>query len=66
MTRLVAAEDSYLIRAGLELLLGTQDDLAGYLRNFVYRLGAAERAGLQRFRDLLAEHDILEYRQTPV
>ena len=46
--------------------LGTQDDLAGYLRNFVYRLGAAERAGLQRFRDLLAEHDILEYRQTPV
>jgi DNA-binding NarL/FixJ family response regulator len=27
VTRLVAAEDSYLIRAGLELLLGGQDDL---------------------------------------
>jgi predicted solute-binding protein len=46
--------------------LGTQDDLAAYLRNFVYRLGESERKGLQRFRDLLAEHDILEYRQTPV
>jgi chorismate dehydratase len=46
--------------------LGTQDDLAAYLRNFVYRLGESEKAGLQRFRDLLADHDILEYRQTPV
>ncbi len=46
--------------------LGTKDDLAGYLGNFVYRLGAQEREGLRRFRDLLAEHDILEYRQTPV
>ncbi|HKY59678.1 MAG TPA: menaquinone biosynthesis protein [Gemmatimonadota bacterium] len=46
--------------------LGTRDDLAAYLRNFVYRLSQAERKGLQRFRDLLAEHDILEYQQTPV
>lgn len=46
--------------------LGTQDELAAYLRNFAYRLGKSERAGLQRFRDLLAEHDILEYPQTPV
>ncbi|MGH7558906.1 MAG: menaquinone biosynthetic enzyme MqnA/MqnD family protein [Gemmatimonadota bacterium] len=46
--------------------LGTKEDLAAYLGNFVYRLGAEERAGLRRFRDLLADHDILEYRQTPV
>lgn len=46
--------------------LGTKDDLADYLANFVYRLGAAEREGLRRFRDLLAAHDILEYRQTTV
>lgn len=46
--------------------LGTKDDLAAYLGNFTYRLGAQEREGLRRFRDLLAEHDILEYRQTPV
>jgi hypothetical protein len=26
-----------------------------------YRLGPAEREGMQRFRDLLADHDILEY-----
>ena len=46
--------------------LGTKDDLAAYLSNFVYRLGAQEREGLRRFRDLLADHDILEYRQTAV
>lgn len=46
--------------------LGTKDDLAAYLGNFVYRLGAQEREGLRRFRDLLADHDILEYRQTSV
>ncbi|HET9582267.1 MAG TPA: menaquinone biosynthesis protein [Gemmatimonadota bacterium] len=46
--------------------LGPRDDLAAYLRNFAYRLGKSEMEGLQRFRDLLAEHDILEYRQTAV
>ena len=45
---------------------GTKDELTAYLDNFVYRLGAGEREGLRRFRDLLAEHDILEYRQTPI
>jgi predicted solute-binding protein len=41
--------------------LGEPDALRSYLENLVYRLGPAEQEGLQRFRDLLAEHDIQEY-----
>jgi chorismate dehydratase len=46
--------------------LGEADALRDYLENLVYRLGPAELDGLQRFRDLLAEHDILEYPTAPV
>jgi chorismate dehydratase len=44
--------------------MGDADTLRGYLENFIYRLGKKEREGLQRFRDLLAEHDIQEYTGT--
>ncbi len=46
--------------------LGDADALRVYLENFAYRLGDEERAGLQRFRDLLAEHDIQEYEDTRI
>ncbi len=46
--------------------LGGEDILRAYLEDFSYRLGAAEREGLRRFRDLLAEHDIQEYAQSRV
>ncbi|MDX1660280.1 MAG: menaquinone biosynthesis protein [Gemmatimonadota bacterium] len=46
--------------------LGSADALRAYLSHFVYRLGVEERAGLDRFRDLLAEHDIQEYRDERV
>lgn len=41
--------------------LGDDETLRAYLENFIYRLGPAERAGLDHFRDLLADHDIQEY-----
>lgn len=46
--------------------LGDAETLREYLENLVYRLGPSELEGLQRFRDLLAEHDILEYPTTSV
>lgn len=46
--------------------LGDEETLRAYLRGITYRLGAAEREGLQRFRDLLAEHDVQEYEETTV
>lgn len=46
--------------------MGDADTLRAYLNHFVYRLGAEERAGLERFRDLLAEKDIQEYEDTRV
>lgn len=42
-------------------VLGDAETLEAYLRHFTYRLGPAELAGMRRFRDLLAEHDIQEY-----
>lgn len=62
----VGSEHLVEIATAASGVLGTKDDLAAYLSNFVYRLGAQEREGLHRFRDLLADHDILEYRQTAV
>ncbi len=41
--------------------LGDPETLEAYLRHFTYRLGPDELAGMRRFRDLLAEHDIQEY-----
>ncbi|HEY7471971.1 MAG TPA: menaquinone biosynthesis protein [Gemmatimonadota bacterium] len=41
--------------------LGDAESLEAYLAHFTYRLGEDELAGLTRFRDLLAEHDIQEY-----
>ena len=41
--------------------LGDAETLEAYLRHFTYRLGPDELAGMRRFRDLLAEHDIQEY-----
>lgn len=41
--------------------LGDVETLEAYLRHFTYRLGPDELAGMRRFRDLLAEHDIQEY-----
>ena len=41
--------------------LGSAEALRAYLAHMTYRLGPAEREGMQRFRDLLADHDILEY-----
>lgn len=46
--------------------LGSPDALEQYLSNLVYRLGADEMEGLQRFRDLLADYDIQEYPHDPV
>lgn len=46
--------------------LGRAEELRAYLESFSYRLGAAEREGLRRFRDLLADHDIQEYEPTRV
>ncbi|HUP19613.1 MAG TPA: MqnA/MqnD/SBP family protein, partial [Gemmatimonadota bacterium] len=44
--------------------LGSAESLHDYLRHITYRLGSAERDGMRRFRDLLADHDILEYEGT--
>ncbi|MDX1623347.1 MAG: menaquinone biosynthesis protein [Gemmatimonadota bacterium] len=41
--------------------LGDADALRAYLEHFTYRLGSGEQKGLERFRDLLADHDIQEY-----
>ena len=46
--------------------MGDAAALRAYLDRIVYRLGTAELAGLARFRDLLADHDILEYDHTRV
>ncbi|MBW3660494.1 MAG: menaquinone biosynthesis protein [Gemmatimonadetes bacterium] len=46
--------------------LGDAETLRAYLGHFTYRLGALEREGLARFRDLLAEHDIQEYEDARV
>lgn len=46
--------------------MGDADTLRAYLSHFVYRMGLEERAGLERFRDLLAEYDIQEYEDTRV
>ncbi len=40
--------------------LGQQESLASYLRNFYYHLGPEELKGLQEFRRLLHEHNLLE------
>jgi predicted solute-binding protein len=39
--------------------LGRPDDLASYLRNFHYRLGPREMEGLEKFRRLVLEHELL-------
>lgn len=41
--------------------MGEPDALRAYLERIVYRLGPEEIGGMRRFRDLLADHDILEY-----
>lgn len=41
--------------------LGDAEALQAYLERITYRLGPEELAGMRRFRDLLAEHDIQEY-----
>lgn len=41
--------------------LGDAQALLAYLERITYRLGPEELEGMQRFRDLLAEHDIQEY-----
>ena len=46
--------------------LGPAEVLRSYLEGFTYRIGSVEREGLQRFRDLLADHDIQEYEQAGV
>jgi chorismate dehydratase len=40
--------------------LGSPAELASYLRNFHYRLGADEMRGLEEFRRLVTEHDLLK------
>lgn len=40
--------------------IGTAAELASYLRNFHYRLGAEEMRGLEEFRRLVLEHDLLK------
>lgn len=40
--------------------LGSAETLASYLRNFHYRLGPQEMAGLSRFRQLCQTHRLLE------
>jgi predicted solute-binding protein len=39
--------------------LGRAQDLASYLRNFHYRLGPEEMRGLEEFRRLVLERDLL-------
>jgi chorismate dehydratase len=39
--------------------LGRAEDLASYLRNFHYRLGPEEMRGLEEFRRLVLERDLL-------
>lgn len=46
--------------------MGDAETLRAYLEHFEYRLGPEEREGLERFRDLLADHDIQEYTDTRV
>lgn len=46
--------------------LGAAETLQAYLEHFTYRLGTEELAGLSRFRDLLADHDIQEYEDARV
>jgi predicted solute-binding protein len=46
--------------------LGSAEALRAYLEHITYRLGPEELEGLQRFRDLLAEHDIQEYEDARV
>lgn len=41
--------------------MGDADALRAYLEHFTYRLGPVEMEGMRRFRDLLADHDVLEY-----
>jgi chorismate dehydratase len=41
--------------------MGDAEALRAYLEGITYRLGPEELEGLQRFRDLLADHDIQEY-----
>jgi chorismate dehydratase len=56
---LVAAEGSLEeVAQGRAPDLGPPAELAGYLRGFTYRLGPDELAGAERFRALLAEHEI--------
>jgi chorismate dehydratase len=40
--------------------LGDPSELASYLRNFHYRLGVDEMRGLEEFRRLVLEHDLLK------
>jgi chorismate dehydratase len=40
--------------------LGSPAELASYLRNFHYRLGADEMRGLEEFRRLVVEHELLK------
>lgn len=46
--------------------MGDAETLRAYLEHFEYRLGREARAGLERFRDLLAEYDVQEYTDTRV
>lgn len=40
--------------------LGRPEELSSYLRNFHYRLGPEEMRGLEEFRRLVLEHDLLK------
>jgi len=61
-----AALDKPLELAGAALPPGlTPDGARRYLRRFTYRLGAAEEAGLERFRKELLRHDLLDRPQPP-
>ena len=35
--------------------------MEAYLRRFRYRLGPGERAGLERFAELLRRHDLIDH-----
>jgi chorismate dehydratase len=48
------------IAAEFEGEMGNAAELASYLRNFHYRLGADEMRGLEEFRRLVLEHDLLK------
>jgi chorismate dehydratase len=39
--------------------LGRPEELASYLRNFHYRLGPREMEGLEKFQELVIEHELL-------